>query len=112
MSRLLWNECVHYRVHKSLPLVSVLGHMILVYTVISYVLDIHFNITLSFHLHLGLPSGLFPSGFSTKILYAFLSYLTCYMPSNFILIGYLKYIQFISIPLDCYLLSDQLHIYS
>jgi len=25
---------------------------------------------LSFHLHLGLPSGLFPSGFPTKILYA------------------------------------------
>jgi hypothetical protein len=28
--------------------------------------------TLSTHLHLGLPSGLFPSGFPTNILYAFL----------------------------------------
>jgi hypothetical protein len=26
---------------------------------------------LYYHLHLGLPSGLFPSGFPTKILYAF-----------------------------------------
>jgi hypothetical protein len=29
-------------------------------------------LTLSTYLHLGLPNGLFPSGFSTKILYAFL----------------------------------------
>jgi hypothetical protein len=30
-----------------------------------------FNLILSSHLHLGLPSGLFPSDFPTKILYAF-----------------------------------------
>jgi hypothetical protein len=36
---------------------------------------------LSTHLHLGLPSGLFPSGFPTNILYAFLrSPHSCYMP--------------------------------
>jgi hypothetical protein len=31
---------------------------------------------LSTHLRLGLPSGLFPSGFPTNILYAFLFYPT------------------------------------
>jgi hypothetical protein len=31
-------------------------------------------LTPSFHLRLGLPSGLFPSGFPTKTLYTFLSY--------------------------------------
>jgi hypothetical protein len=35
----------------------------------SYFCQIHFNIILQ---RLGLPSGLFPSGFPTKILYAFL----------------------------------------
>jgi hypothetical protein len=37
-----------------------------VHTTPSYLSKIHF------HLRLGLPSGLFPSGFPTKILYAFL----------------------------------------
>jgi hypothetical protein len=37
-------------------------------------------LTLSTHLRLGLPSGLFPSGFPTKNLYAFLSHHSCYMP--------------------------------
>jgi hypothetical protein len=32
------------------------------------------NLILSYHLHLGLPSGPFPSGFPTEILYAFLFY--------------------------------------
>jgi hypothetical protein len=35
---------------------------------------------LSTHLRLGLASGLFPSGFPTTILYAFL--FSCYMPRN------------------------------
>jgi hypothetical protein len=35
---------------------------------------------ISSHLHLGLPSDLFPSGFPTKILYAFLFPHACYMP--------------------------------
>jgi hypothetical protein len=34
---------------------------------------------LSTHLRLGLPSGFFPSGFPTNILYAFLSPHSCYM---------------------------------
>jgi hypothetical protein len=35
---------------------------------------------LSAHLRLGLPSGLFPSGFPTNILYAIPSPHPCYMP--------------------------------
>ena len=35
---------------------------------------------LSFHLRLGFPGGLFPSGFPTKTLYAPLFVHTCYMP--------------------------------
>jgi hypothetical protein len=41
----------------------------------------------SSHLYLGLPSGLFPLGFPTKILYAFLFCLMCATcPSHVILI--------------------------
>jgi hypothetical protein len=39
------------------------------------------------HLRLGLPSGLFPSGFSTNILYAFLiSHIRATCPAHFRLI--------------------------
>jgi hypothetical protein len=42
---------------------------------------------LSTHLHLGLPSGLFPSGFSTKILYAFrFSHMRATCPAHLILL--------------------------
>jgi hypothetical protein len=65
LPRILWNPKVHYRVHKSPPLVPILGH-------IDSVETIRFILILSTHLRLGLPSGLFPPGFSTSILYAFL----------------------------------------
>jgi hypothetical protein len=39
---------------------------------ISFYLSLRFILTLSIHLYLGLPCGLFPSGFPTNILYAFL----------------------------------------
>jgi hypothetical protein len=32
---------------------------------------------LSSHLHLGIPSGIFPSGFTTKIVYVFRIRATC-----------------------------------
>jgi len=37
-------------------------------------LTIYYNIhsSISYHLHLGLPTGLFPLGFPTKVLYAFI----------------------------------------
>jgi hypothetical protein len=67
---ILWNPRFHYRLHKSPPLVSILSQMNLIHTIPSYRSKIHFNI--AHHLRLGLPSGLFFSGFPTNILYAFL----------------------------------------
>jgi hypothetical protein len=61
---ILWNPKVHYRLHKSPPLIPILSHIIP-----AYPSKIH--PILSTHLRLGLPSGLFPSGVSTNILYAF-----------------------------------------
>jgi len=66
---LLWNLKVLYSVHKTLPMVlswarwiqSTQSHSIFL-----------ISILISSHLHLDLPSGLFPSSFPTKILYAFL----------------------------------------
>jgi hypothetical protein len=64
-----WNPKVHYRVHKSPPPVSILSQINPIHTIPSYLRSI---LILSTHLRLGLPSGLFPSGFLTNILYAFL----------------------------------------
>ena len=61
MHRILWNPKVHYRIHKCLPPVPILSHLDPFHTPTS-----HF---LKNHLRLVLPSGLFPSGFTTKILY-------------------------------------------
>jgi hypothetical protein len=65
---ILWKQKVHYHVHKpstgpypephqSNPYHSILSKI---------------HLILSTHLRLGLPSGLFPFGFPTNILYAFL----------------------------------------
>ena len=60
---------VRYRVHNSPPLVPNLRETNIVHDPLpSYSLKIHFNII--FHPYLRLGSGLFPSGFPTKILYA------------------------------------------
>jgi len=68
---LLWNPKVHYRVHRSLPLVPILSQMNPIHTFSPYF--IHF-IMLSSHLRPRLPSDLFPSRFPTKILYSFFIY--------------------------------------
>jgi hypothetical protein len=65
---ILWNPKFHYRVHKSPPTVPILSQINSVHTAPPYLTKIHFNIIL--HLCLSLPSGLFSSGFPTKILYA------------------------------------------
>jgi hypothetical protein len=54
------------------PLVPILNQIDLVYTIPNYLSKIY--LTLSTRLHLGLPSGLFPSGFPINILYVFLFY--------------------------------------
>jgi len=60
VSHLLWNLKFHYLVHKSLPLDHVLSQMNPVHTLTLYFLKFH--VMLSFHLHLDLQSGNFPSG--------------------------------------------------
>jgi hypothetical protein len=70
LSSILWNPKVHYRVDRSPPLVPILSPVTLVHTIPSYLSNIH--LVLSTHLHLGHPSGLFPSTFPTNILYTFI----------------------------------------
>jgi hypothetical protein len=66
----LWSPKIHYRVHKSSPLVPILNQFNLIHTIPSYISKTH--LALSIHLRLGIPSGIFPSAFPINILYAFL----------------------------------------
>jgi hypothetical protein len=66
---ILRNTKVYHRVHKSPPLVPILSQFDPVHTTPSCLRSI---LILSTHLFHGLPSGLFPSGFPTNILYALL----------------------------------------
>jgi hypothetical protein len=59
---------VYHCVHKSPLLVSTLNQVSPVHITASY----EIFILISIHLHLGLPSGFFPSGFPINNLYAFL----------------------------------------
>ena len=62
--RILWNPKVHYRIHKCPPPVPNLSHIDQVHT--SHPTSSRSILILSFHLCLGLPSGLFPSGSPPK----------------------------------------------
>jgi hypothetical protein len=63
---MLWIPQVNYRVHKTPLLAPILNQINPVHTTPSYFCKIRFNIILT------PTSGFIPSGFPTKILYAFL----------------------------------------
>ena len=64
--RIFWNPKVHHRTHKCPPPVPILSQLHPVPKTPFHFLKI--ILILSSHLRLCLPSGLFPSGFPTKIL--------------------------------------------
>ena len=64
---ILWNSKVHYRIHKCPP--TVLSWDTAMQSIPPHPTSWRSILILSSHLRLGLPSGLFPSGFPTKTLY-------------------------------------------
>jgi hypothetical protein len=75
ITNILWNPTVHYHFLKSPPLVPVHSQINPIHTTPSYLSPI---LILSTHLGLGLPCGLFPSGFPINILYVSSPPHSCY----------------------------------
>jgi hypothetical protein len=80
VSYILWYPKVHYYVHKSPPLLPNLNHFNPVHTTQSY--SVRFILILSSTYVLSLPSGLFPSGFSTYCSYILTFSSACIRYSN------------------------------
>jgi hypothetical protein len=102
---LSWNPKVHYHVHRWLSLHSVLSQMNPVHTVTLYLRSSSILIP---HLHKGLPSVLFPSGFLTKIVHVFLISPLCTTCSiHLVLIDMITLLIYskVSFPAFCYLFS-------
>ena len=72
--RISWNSKLHYRIYKCPPPVTLLSQIKLVHAL--HTTSWRSILIFSSHLWLGLPSGLFPSGFPTKVLYRPLPSLT------------------------------------
>src|SRR5215469_6092164 len=68
--RILWNQNVHYRIHKRPPRVSILSRSNPIHASPSHFLKS--ILMLSSRLRLGLPSGLLPSGLPTCPTHLFL----------------------------------------
>jgi hypothetical protein len=65
--RILWNPKVHYRIHECPPPVPIPSQLDPVHT--PHPTYWRYILILSSHLRLSLPSGFFPSGFTTETLY-------------------------------------------
>ena len=65
--RILWSPKVHHRIHKCLPPVPILSQLSSFHALTSY--SRSSILILSSHLHMGFPSGLFPSGYPIKTVF-------------------------------------------
>jgi hypothetical protein len=82
LPRILWNPKVCYHVHKKSPPTGSLSRARSIRFIPPYPISLR-SILIATHWGLGLPSGLFPSGFPTNILHVFCSSPhSCYMPSS------------------------------
>jgi hypothetical protein len=81
-----------YRNRRFITVITRARHLSLSWT--SHPISL-WSIEISYHLQLGLPSGLFPSGFSTKILYPFIiSPISAKYPAHLILLDLITLIIF------------------
>ena len=98
--RISRNPKVHYRTYKRPPNISILGPPNPVHIPTSHLLEIHPNI-----IHPSTPrspSGLFPSGFPTKTLYAlFSSPIRATCPAHLILLATNLHYHFLRAPYIC-----------
>jgi hypothetical protein len=87
------NPNIHYRVHKSPPLLPILGQMHPIH--ICNPISLRSILILSFNLRLYLPSALYSSDFPTKIFYAFRIFpMRTTYPANLMLLDLITLIIF------------------